>query len=292
MRFSPVILLLLCLSAAAQTAPEQADADIAALERQVRLENLRTNFAYVTLGSVVVGGLVDGLNPCAFSALVFLINYLVFVGKKQKEIIVIGVGFTVGVFLTYFAMMFGALQVVRYAGIVSVGGIVLTGLAAVFALVLSVYSFWDTVVLLRTRKPDRMRLQLSPFLKGRIHATVRKGVKLGAILPTAVVMGCLIAILESACRGQVMLPVVSLIAEDSGWDPRATARAIGYLVIYNLMFVAPLIVVFALAAMGVSGGRFAEFVRRRLGLIKTILTVFFLWLTVVLTWHFVQKIAT
>jgi hypothetical protein len=292
MRLSPLILILLCLFAAAQTPTEHADMNIEELERQARLENLRTNFAYTTLASVVVGGLVDGLNPCAFAALVFLVNYLVFIGKKQKEILVVGAGFTFGVFATYLVLMFGALQAVRYAGAILIGGIIVTGLAALLALVLSVYSFWDTVTFLRTGRTDRMRLQLSPFLKEQIHTTVRRAVKLGAALPAAVVMGCLVALFESACTGQVMLPVVSLIAEDGGGDSRTTARAIGYLIIYNLMFVVPLIIVFGLVAMGVSGGRFAEFARRKLGTIKIVLTVFFFWLAVVLVWQFVQRVTS
>ena len=62
--------------------------------------------------TVAVAGLIDGLNPCAFATVVFFISYLAFIGRRGKEILVVGLAFTLGVFLTYLGVGFGFLKAV------------------------------------------------------------------------------------------------------------------------------------------------------------------------------------
>ncbi|MDQ7779795.1 MAG: hypothetical protein RDV41_08805 [Planctomycetota bacterium] len=266
-------------------------AEIEALERQARLENMKTAFDATTLTTVILGGLIDGVNPCAFSALVFLINYLVFIGRKRREIVVVGAGFTAGVFITYFVLMFGIFEAVRFGKVGLVGGTIVSGLAALLAVFLTAFSLWDTIVYYRTGRTSQMVLRLSPFLTEKIHTTVRKSMDVNAVLPAAVVMGCLIALFESACTGQVMLPVVTIIAESGKGDSLLALWALFYLLIYNLMFILPLVAVFAVVALGVKGGQLADFVRSKLGTVKVLLSILFLWLSIVLVWQFVQRLA-
>ncbi len=40
---------------------------------------------------VVIAGFLDGINPCVFSTLLFLISSLVLAGKKRQEIFFIGI---------------------------------------------------------------------------------------------------------------------------------------------------------------------------------------------------------
>ena len=50
---------------------------------------------------MLIAGFIDGLNPCAFATIVFLVSYLSFLGKKSKEILIYGIIFTFGVFIAY-----------------------------------------------------------------------------------------------------------------------------------------------------------------------------------------------
>ena len=46
-------------------------------------------FKKFSLWGVLIAGLIDGLNPCAFATIVFLVSYLSFLGKQSKEILTI-----------------------------------------------------------------------------------------------------------------------------------------------------------------------------------------------------------
>jgi len=51
-------------------------------------------FKQFSLWGVLIAGLIDGLNPCAFATIVFLVSYLSFLGKASKEILTYGIIFT------------------------------------------------------------------------------------------------------------------------------------------------------------------------------------------------------
>ncbi|MHC4593256.1 MAG: hypothetical protein ACYS8L_11280, partial [Planctomycetota bacterium] len=61
---------------------------------------------YEDLGVLVVvsAGLFDGLNPCAFTVIIFFLSYLAYIGKEKREIAAVGIVFTTAVFVTYFAI--------------------------------------------------------------------------------------------------------------------------------------------------------------------------------------------
>jgi hypothetical protein len=71
--------------------------------------------------TVLAAGLVDGLNPCAFATIVFFISYLAFVGRRRREVLAVGVAFTVGVFLTYLGVGVGLLRFLATLPFLSLG---------------------------------------------------------------------------------------------------------------------------------------------------------------------------
>jgi hypothetical protein len=64
-------------------------------------EKIIDRFKKFSLWGVLLAGLIDGLNPCAFATIVFLVSYLSFLGKQNKEILTYGIIFTLGVFIAY-----------------------------------------------------------------------------------------------------------------------------------------------------------------------------------------------
>ena len=111
------------------------------------------------LTTVLVAGFIDGLNPCAFATIVFLVSYLSFLGKKSKEILTYGLIFTFGVFIAYLVagmgLMAGFRQLSGFPLITK--GIYLV--IAVFAFVLGIISFYD-YILYRRGQGAKMKLQL------------------------------------------------------------------------------------------------------------------------------------
>jgi len=63
-------------------------------------EEIVGRFRGFRIGALAAAGLLDGVNPCAFTTIVFLLSMLAQVGKTRRQLAVVGVGFTAAVFVT------------------------------------------------------------------------------------------------------------------------------------------------------------------------------------------------
>jgi len=219
---------------------------------------------------IAFAGLVDGINPCAFATIIFLISYLTMTGVKKREILKIGLGFTGAVFITYFLIGFGIISFIHrfFFTPILTRGIYL--LASVFALIMGGLSFYDFLMWKKGRQ-EAMKLQLPGFLKKLIHKTVRKTDLSKYHLPGAVFLGFIVSVFEFTCTGQVYLPTIIFIMSISP----LSGDALPYLLLYNLAFIVPLVSVFGLFYLGVTQRRFALFLKKRGALIKLITSAFF-----------------
>jgi len=80
-----------------------------------------------------------------------------------------------------------------------------------------------------------------------------------------------VSLIELTCTGQVYLPTILFVLG----EPQLRLHAISYLVLYNLVFVLPLVVVFVVAALGTSSTRLATVVQRHTGTIKLLTAAVF-----------------
>ena len=213
--------------------------------------------------TVLAAGLVDGLNPCAFATIVFFVSYLTFVGRRGREVLVVGAAFALGVFLTYLGVGVGLLKFLVSLPFLSTVSRWVYGLTVVLCLFLaggSLYDWWQA----RRGKPDEMRLKLPTRLRRWINLVIREGAGLRAFVPVAFVTGAVISVIELACTGQVYLPTILFVLGVPGLQARAGL----YLVLYNLMFVLPLLVVFLLAYFGTTSQQLGLFIHRHAATIK------------------------
>jgi len=231
--------------------------------------------------TVLAAGLVDGLNPCAFATIVFFISYLAFVGRRRREVLAVGAAFALGVFLTYLGVGFGLLRFLASLPFLSAISRWVYGLTAVLCLFLaagSLYDWWQA----RRGRPEEMRIKLPLRLRRWINRVIREGAGLRAFVPVALVTGMVISLIELACTGQVYLPTIIFVLG----VPNLKARAAAYLVLYNLMFILPLVVVFVLAYLGTTSEQLGRFITRRAAAVKLLTAALFLllagWLVVTL----------
>ncbi len=223
---------------------------------------------------VFVAGLIDGINPCAFTTLIFLLASLALAGRGRREVLLIGAIFSASVFLTYFLIGLGFFAALRAANAVPVVSAilrwVLVAVLAVFA-GLSVYDYTR----IRAGHPTEMLLQLPASFKKRIHSSIRGGVRTAAIAGSSVVMGFLVSIFEFACTGQVYLPTLAYFARSAH-----RLSAVLLLALYNICFILPLLVVFAVSYFGVSSARITTAFQKHMGKVKLALAVVFVGLAV------------
>jgi len=246
------------------------------------LDALKRLFSGFSPLAVLGAGLLDGLNPCAFATLIFFISYLTFTGRKGRDVLLIGGAFTTSVFGTYLLIGAGILTFLKGLGFIDVLTRLIYGGTALACCVLGALSLYD-LNKLRQGQPTEMTLQMPGFLKRRTRQLIREESReaeaqgtIWRFVVAAVVAGFGISVLELVCTGQVYLPTIVFVMG----VPELAANGFLYLVLYNLMFVVPLVVVFLLAYLGTSSQQLAMVMTERLVLVKGFTAVLFFALAV------------
>ena len=243
-----------------------------AFDEEQGSSNIINQFRSMSWLTVVLAGLVDGLNPCAFATLIFFVSYLTISGRKDREIIIVGISFTLGVFIAYLVIGLGFYKVLDLLGnILNVVARWVYVFTALLCITLAVFSFKD-VAKARKGKLEDMSLNLPEGLRKRINAVIRKGRGTNRYVIGAFATGLVISLLELACTGQVYLPTIIFVSS----MPELRLRAIFYLTIYNLLFILPLIVVFILAYFGTSSKDLTRFLQKHAVIVKIGLGILFL----------------
>lgn len=210
----------------------------------------------MTTPTVFLAGLVDGFNPCAFSIVIILAGILS-VGHARRARLWGGVAFCVGSFSAYLAMGLGLLKVLRMMeGLVYVR-FAFNLMLSLSLFVLSLLSVRDALNYRRERRPAAILLQLPDGVKRAIRAAAEHCWSGTAVILSGLGCGVVVTLLDSLCTGQVYVPVLALIAREEG-----TLREFAMLVIYNLAFIAPLVVVFVLSAIGATSERMQVWSKR------------------------------
>ena len=259
--------------------------------------DLLSHFRSFTPLAIAGAGLADGINPCAFTVIVFFISYLALQGYRKVELAVIGLSFVLAVFCAYlligmgifnFLYQFEGFWIVTRVFNITVG---------VLSLALGGLAIYDLLKFRKTRDPEGMILRLPGLIKERIHSVIgmhyRRAKGSGSIpekvsagrfvrlILSALITGFLVSILEAVCTGQLYLPTLAFIFKTTPLK----AEAFAYLALYNMMFIVPLLVIFLLALVGVTSAQFAGFIRKHMVSIKALMSAVFIGLGVFLIWR-------
>jgi len=233
-----------------------------------------SNASGLALIPVLAAGLLDGINPCAFATLVFLISALAVAGRSRSQVLQIGLFFSAAVFVTYLMIGLGFFSAIRAASafpiVASLIRWILIAVLLAFA-ALSLYDYFQ----LRSGRTDRVLLQLPRPIKRRLHTDIKNRTRSAALIASSLVLGFLVSLFELACTGQVYFPTLVYLHQ-----VKRDAGSVTYLLLYNLAFILPLLTVFALSYWGISSQKLAVWVQRSMKPVKLLLTGLFLGLAV------------
>jgi len=208
-------------------------------------EAMRAYLPQITLPTVLIAGAVDGINPCAFTVLLLFVTAMTSTlqpaqgaalrsadeNVKTLRARLVGMGgiYIAAVFLTYLALGIGLLKSLDFFTRQHVPARFGALLAILFGLWMLKDYFLPHV---------GWRLQAP----GRLGSVARQmGCK--ATLPALVTGGFLIGLCTVPCSGAVYLGVLSLLALQP-----TRLLGYGYLVLYNVVFVLPLVVILIAAS--------------------------------------------
>jgi len=245
--------------------------------------------------AIAGAGLTDGINPCAFTVIVFFISFLALQGYRKLELIIIGFSFIFSVFCTYLLIGLGIFnflyQLEGFWALARAFNI----LIGIFSLILGALAVYDLVKFNKDKNPEGLFLQLPRAVKNQIHSIIgahyRKTkdadtqkpvvLRLGRLILSALITGFLVSLLEAVCTGQLYLPTIAFILKTTSLK----LKAFTYLALYNIMFIVPLFIIFLFALLGVTSQQFAEFIRKHMTGIKALMAVVFIALGVLLIWR-------
>jgi cytochrome c biogenesis protein CcdA len=260
----------------------------------LNMADLVSHFKTFVPAAVVFAGLTDGINPCAFTVIVFFISFLALQGYRKRALILVGLSFILAVFLTYLGIGLGIFNFFySFAGfwvVTHLLNIIIGSLSIIFG----VFAVYDFIIFKKTSSTEELILQLPKSIKERIHKVIgffyRKSSQekqqnlkphLGKLVFSALISGFLISLLEAVCTGQVYLPTISFVLKST----TLKLEALGYLLLYNIMFIVPLVAIFVLALLGTSSQQFSDFLKKHLGLIKILMIILFFGLGIYLLWR-------
>lgn len=178
---------------------------------------------------VAIAALVDSINPCAISVLLLTIAFLFSLGRLRGSILKTGLFYILGIFIVYLLIGLGILQALHIFGVphfmAKVGAALLIVLGAVNLL----NEFYTSL-------PVKLGIPRSA------HKKMAELMERGSV-PTAFILGVFVGLCEFPCTGGPYLMVLGLLH-----DSPTYWLGLGYLVLYNLIFVLPLVVLLFIAS--------------------------------------------
>ncbi len=240
-------------------------------------EHLIRTFKDFSFLTIVGAGLLDGINPCAFAVIILFISFLSVYGYERRQMVLIGSFYIFAVFITYLCIglgIFNFLYSLRFFYYLIKAFYI--GLIAL-CFFLGILSLRDFFTVRRRGAPEEMALQLPAAVKKRIQFIFaqeyrqKTGKNMFRLAGGAFTVGIVVSLLEAVCTGQIYVPVIAFILK----VPELRTKALGYLLLYNSMFILPLIVIFILALIGVASSKMNNFLKSHLGMMKVLLAVLF-----------------
>lgn len=188
----------------------------------------------LTIPILVGAAIIDSINPCAFGVLIFLLAYLFKAFHSRRSVLLHGLTYISGVFITYLIAGLLLLPVISQLGRISTGAYVGIGIILIIFGLLEIKDFFFY--------GKRLSLGILPSAGKRIEILV---LRITGKRSTSFFLGVFVALVELPCTGAVYLGVLALISLAG-----LTVNNFLLLVIYNVLFVLPLVVILLLVHRG------------------------------------------
>lgn len=189
---------------------------------------LTTNGDGFFLPVIIFSALVDSINPCAISVLFLTITFLFSLGKNRKFVLLSGGVYILAIMIVYTLIGLGALKALSFFNVPNI-------MAKIGAVILLIYSAIGLANEFFPSFPIKLKIPEST------HVTIAKVLHKGSI-PAFFFLGMLVALFEFPCTGGPYLFVLTLLHDYANFW-----KGFWYLIIYNFVFVLPLILILAFA---------------------------------------------
>jgi len=192
---------------------------------------------------------IDGVSICAFSVLLLTAAFLFSTGALRSRVMIIGGFYILGIFLVYTLIGLGILRVLVFLGtphfVAKIGALILI----LFGLITLANRFFPAFPI---------KLKIPEAAHRKMAALMERG-----SAPMAFLLGCLVGLSEFPCTGGPYLAALALLHD------RATHwRGFAYLIVYNLIFTFPLVIILLIASERKLLDRIREWKKEKTGSLK------------------------
>ncbi len=187
----------------------------------------------LTWGSVLLAALIDSINPCAFGVLIFLMASLLRMGSARRALRA-GLIYSFVVFLVYFLVGLGLYSVIDSFSSSSSFYYFYLGVAGLI-FILGLFQLKDVFWY-----GKGFTLRISPKVKPIIEKFMSNG-----SLFSIIILGIIVSFFELPCTGEIYLGILTMMSLHKVFG-------VGYLLVYNFIFVLPLLVLTYLIYRGTS----------------------------------------
>ena len=178
--------------------------------------------------AVVGAAALDAINPCEFAILILLMGSLLLNEGQRKKALRTGLSFVAAVFIAYFAMGLGILQFIRSYTLSFSGYFynIVGGLAIILGLLNIKDYFWYGGGGFLMEVPLSWRPKMHKLI---MNVTSPIG---------GFIIGLLISLFLLPCTSGPYVVILGMLATKATF-----VTALGYLIFYNLIFIAPMLAI-------------------------------------------------
>ncbi|MEK9185066.1 MAG: cytochrome c biogenesis protein CcdA [Patescibacteria group bacterium] len=171
---------------------------------------------------VFFSSLLDSVHPCSFSILLITIAFLFGLQMTRKKILQIGGFYIAGIFIAYFTIGIGLLKVLHIFNTPHFMGKLGASMLIIFGLL-------NLLGALFPKFPIKLKI---PNIA---HRSIGKLINVVSF-PASFALGILVGLCQFPCMGGPYLMVIGLLSDHATYF-----SGFGYLVLYNIILIAPLV---------------------------------------------------
>lgn len=173
---------------------------------------------------ILFTGLADGINPCAFAVLLFIMAFLLQISSSKKRLLkvttsyifaLLSINILLGVLYYFTSVRTGSPELIR-------------GIAIALALFTGLINIKDYFYY-----GKGLTLKIPESSRKHIEGLTKK-----ATVPAALALGSLVALLEAPCSIPIYLTVVEVLKGHGS----SLLAIMPYVLVYNIMFILPLVI--------------------------------------------------
>lgn len=205
--------------------------------------------------AVVCGAAVDAINPCEFAVLILLMASMLAAQENRKKALWTGLSFTIAIFIAYFLMGIGLFEIIRtYTLSVSGYFYKFIGILAIIIGALNIKDYFKYGA-------GGFIMEVPQSWRPHMKSLVRRITNPWGGFFT----GLIVSLFLLPCTSGPYVVILGMLAAKTSF-----AKAFAYLILYNLIFIAPMLAITFAMYWGLSPERAEVWRKQKIQLLHLI----------------------